>query len=389
MLRYTPKVVLRQTPNRLLQRYFEAKSLLRDIPWTGLKETKIEPIHQAVLQLSAADRREIGRDFRAIHELASRPGAVLLVRTARQHGVDLTGPAFRDCNGHARALLAFLDHRGIFDEARNASRWEFLPRGSMDKRNGLPKMAPDTSPITLARFAAEISRYYREEQDRGEYCQVEHFQPNAHTDYFFAYPSDYLNTIMGYEDDGELARKDWKPAFEVAMAFDQRCGTLELYAEGGRKVRSELGARFAQAVLGVEQLPELLPEAQYNLQGLLQRDFAFTTLPEEGIDLVRTKSLRVHWPGKKKRLVTFEVDGRDIHASVHDLIDEVLHGSPVGPSELMVADAWLQVVFSGGERRGHSLSFHIATPSSCSLGDSPEELILKDCLKRWGMDVSE
>ena len=111
MLRYTPKVVLRQTPNRLLHRYFEAKSLLRDIPWTGLKETKIEPIHQAVLQLSAADRREIGRDFRAIHELASRPGAVLLVRTARQHGVDLTGPAFRDCNGHARALLAFLDHR--------------------------------------------------------------------------------------------------------------------------------------------------------------------------------------------------------------------------------------------------------------------------------------
>jgi hypothetical protein len=173
------------------------------------------------------------------------------------------------------------------------------------------------------------------------------------------------------------------------MAFDQRFGTLELYAEGGRKVRSKLGARFAQAVLGVEQLPELLPEAQYNLQGLLQRDFAFTTLPAEGIDLVRAKSLRVHWPGKKKRLLTFEVDGRDIHASVHDLIDEVLHGSPVGPSELMVADAWLQVVFSGGERRAHSLSFHIATLSSCSLGDSPEELILKDCLKRWGVDVSE
>jgi hypothetical protein len=44
MLRYTPKVVLRQTPNRLLHRYFEAKNLLRDIPWTGLKETKIEPM---------------------------------------------------------------------------------------------------------------------------------------------------------------------------------------------------------------------------------------------------------------------------------------------------------------------------------------------------------
>jgi len=388
MLRYTAKLFLRQAPNRLLHRYFESKGLLRGISWNSLKETKIEPVHEAVLQLSEAERRTVGRDFRAINELASRRGAVLLARTARQRGLDLTGPEFRDGNGHARALVTFLDHPAVFEEARNAARWEFLSRVSMDRRNGLPKMAPDTSPPALARFAAEISRYYREAEGRGEHCYVEHFLHNGHTDYFFAYPSDYLSTFMGYEDDGEFARKDWKPAFEVAMAFDQRFGTLEIYAEGGVKVRSELGARFAQSVLGVEQLPELLPEAQYNLQGLLERDFAFTTLLEEGIDLVRTKSLRVHWPGTKKRLLTFEVDGRDIHASVHDLIDEVLQGSPVGPNELMVADAWLQVVFSGGERRGRSFSFHIATPSSCSLGDSPEELTLKDCLKRWEIDVS-
>jgi len=388
VLRYTPKVFMRQAPNRLLRRYFEAKGLLAEIPWDRLKETKIEPVHEAILELPATDRRQIAGDFRAITELASPRGSALLIRLARQRGVDFA-PQFDDCNGYGRALLALLDHRSIFEEARTSTRWEFLPRGSMDKRNGLPKMMPDTSPLTLARFAADISRYYREEQGRGEHCQVEHFLQNGHIDYFFAYPSDYLDTFLGYEDDGELERKDWKPAFEVAMAFDQRYGTLETCAEGGGKVRADLAARFARSVLQLEQLPEVLPESQYNLQILLDRNFAFPTLPEENIDLVRAKSVRAYWPGKKKRLLTFEVDGRDIHASVHDLIDEVLRGSSVGLNEMMVADAWLQVVFSGGERRGRSFSFHIATSSSCSLGDSPEDLTLKDCLKRWEIDVSE
>jgi hypothetical protein len=259
----------------------------------------------------------------------------------------------------------------------------------MDKRNGLPKVAPDTSPLTLARFAAEISRYYREDQGRGEHCQVEHFLQNGCIDCFFAYPSDYLETMLAYEDDGELERKDWKPAFEIAIAFDRRYGTLEVSAEGGGKVRSELALRFARSVLQSEQIPELLPESQYNLQVLLDRNFEFPTLPEEGIDLVRVKALRVNWPGPKRRLLGFEVDGRDIHASVHDLIDEVLANSPVGRGDLIVADASCQVVLSGDEHRGRSLSFHISSVSSCSLGDSPEELALKDCLKRWGIDVSE
>ena len=70
--RYTPKVFLRQAPNRLLQSYFAAKGLLGDLPWNDLRETRIEPIHQAILALPEAQRREIGRDFRAIWDLAAR-----------------------------------------------------------------------------------------------------------------------------------------------------------------------------------------------------------------------------------------------------------------------------------------------------------------------------
>lgn len=380
--RYTPKVFLRQAPNRLLQSYFAAKGLLLDLPWKDLKETKIEPIHQAVLGLKEAERRDIGRDFRAVWELATRRGSGLLIRIAKQRGVDLATAAASRRTPYERALSAFLDHPEVFAEATAAARWELLPRGLMEKRNGLPKIAPDTSESALANFAAVLAQYYQEEQGRGEHCKVEHFA-QSHLDYFFAYPADYWNTLLGYEADGELARRDWKPAFEVVIAYDQSAGTVEICAEGGSKVRADLGARFARAVLHVDQDPAPLPEAEYNLQNLLHRDFLFSTLPDENVEFVRVKSIRVRWPGAQKRYVTFDVDGRDIHANVHDLIEDVLGSRSVERERLVVVAASIQAVFSN-----RSVSFDLAWPSTCSLADTPEELTLKGCLKRWGVDAT-
>ena len=380
--RYTPKVFLRQAPNRLLQSYFSAKGLLGDLPWHDLRETRIEPIHLAILALPEAERREIGRDFRAIWDLAARRGSTLLIRIAKQRGVGLATAGSNRRTPYERSLSAFLEQPAVFAEATAAGRWEFLPRGQTEKRNGLPKIAPDTSDATLANFGGILSRYFQEEQGRGEYCKVEHFA-QSHLDYFFAYPADYWNTLLGYESDGELARKDWKPACELVIAFDRNAGTVETCAEGGSKVRADLGALFARAVLHVDQDPAPLPEAQYNLQGLLDRNLVFTTQPGDNLEFVRAKSIRVRWPGNQKRYVNFDVDGRDTHANVHDLIDDVLGGAAVERDRLFVVGASIQAVFSN-----RIVSFDLAWPSTCNLGDTPEELILKDSLKRWGIDAT-
>lgn len=217
--RYTPKVFLRQAPNRLLQSYLAAQGLLSAFPWEHLRETKIEPLHEAILGLPEGQRRQIGRDFRAIWDLASPRGATLLIRIAKQHGVELAVAASHRRTPYERALAAFLEQPAVFADATAAARWGPLPRGLMEKFNGLPKIPPDTSASTLVRFGEELSRYYQEEQGRGEHCRVEHFVL-GHLDYFFAYPADHWNTLLGYEEDGELARKDWKPAFEVVVASD-------------------------------------------------------------------------------------------------------------------------------------------------------------------------
>jgi hypothetical protein len=379
---YTQRVFLRQAPNRLLEVYFAAKGLLGDISWKDLKETKIESIHRAILALPERERREIGRDFRAMWTLASARGAPLLNRIAKQRGIELTSVNSRQRTPYERAIWTFLEKPALFEEATSAGRWELLPRGLMEKWNGLPKVPPDTSDSTLADFAGVLSQYYLEEQDRGEYCQVEHFA-YGQLDYFFAYPADYWRTLLSYEDDGELERKGLKPAFEAVIAYDRNAGTVEVCAEGGSKVRAELAARFAHTVLHVDQEPAPLPGVQYALHMLLDRNFVFTTQPDDNLELVRAKLIRVRWPGDATRHLTFEVDGRDIHANVHDLIDDVLRCATVSREELIVVGASIQAAFS------HRIVSFDLTSSTCNLGDTPEELTLKEGLKRWGIDGTE
>ena len=209
-------------------------------------------------------------------------------------------------------------------EATAAGCWEWLPRGQTEKRNGLPKIAPDTSDATLTNFGGILSRYFQEEQGRGEYCKVEHFA-QSHFDYFFAYPAD-----IGYPPRLRSGRRTrtqgLETPFEPVIAFERSAGTVETCAERGRRC-GDLDA-FRARGSPRDPDPAPLPEAQYNLQGLLDRNLVFTTQPGDNLEFVRAKSIRVRWPGNQKRYVNFDVDGRDTHANVHDLIDDVL-GAPL------------------------------------------------------------
>lgn len=122
---YTPRVFLRQVPNGLLRDYFVGKrNQLQEIQWEGLKETDVEPIHDALLQLPEADRREIGGHFRAVAEMARREFTPWLIRVARERDIDLVTPFRRKSCSYERAFWMFLRHPDVFEEARTLSHWE-------------------------------------------------------------------------------------------------------------------------------------------------------------------------------------------------------------------------------------------------------------------------
>src|ERR1035438_9089594 len=160
-MHYTPRLFLRQVPNGLLQVYFAKRNQLQEIQWDRLTETDVEPIHQALLQLPEADRREIGGHFRAICEMARREFAPWLIRVARESGLDLVSQFRRTSCVHEMAFWTFLNHRTVFEEARTLAHWERLPRRSMEKRDGLPAMTPQITADALEQFGAGLAEDFQ------------------------------------------------------------------------------------------------------------------------------------------------------------------------------------------------------------------------------------
>lgn len=387
-MHYTPKVFLRQVPNGLLQIYFAKRNQLQEIQWDQLSETGIEAVHDALVRLPEADRQEIGSQFRAVWEMAAREFTPWLIRVAREQGVDLAASMQRQTNAYERAFRVFLDHPAIFEEAKALAHWENLPRRSTEKRNGMPKMAPAITAETLDRFGAAISAYYQETQGRGEHCRVEHFLRSGHIDFFFAYPADYSDTIICYEDDGHFSRKEWKPAFEVVIMFDREAGAADLFVEGTSDVRESIAGIFARTVLGVDTVPRPLPKPPYDLQPLLNPHFRFATRPEDNLLFVRAKALRLQKWNDDGRIL-FDAGGRNSRKSAHELIEEALDVNRLPRERLRVTQAVIQAAFQNGSKRPKTVNFTVTHPAGCTLRDSDEDLILRRCLRDWGIANDE
>ncbi len=381
-MHYTLKSFLRVTPNALLREYFASRNQIQDIQWDRLSETGINAAHEAIQSLPEPDFREISSHFRAIWEMATREYTPWLIQVARAQGIEIAGSMQKQSNAYERAFRVFLDHPAVFEEARALAHWASLPRRSTEKRNGMPRMAPPTDDITLERFGAAVSKYYQETQGRGEHCRVEHTARSGHIDYFYAYPADYSDTLICYEDNGSFSHKEWKPAFEVVIMFDHETGTAEFYAEGSAEVRESLAGIFARAVLGVEEVPKRVPKPPYDLQPLLNPHFRFPTRAQDNILHVRLKSIRLQKWNDDGRIV-FEIGGRNPHKSAHDLIEEALNENRLPREKLHVTKVAFQVVFENGRKRPKTVNFTITHPAGCSLRDSDEELILRRCLRDW------
>ncbi len=385
---YTPKAFLRHVPTGLLQNYFAQRKQLQDFDWDHCNESNIDALHDAIFHLPEVDSGEISSHFRAVWEMAAREYTPWLIQVAREHGVDLAASIGKHSSVYERAFRVFLEHPSIFEEAKALAHWENLPRRSTERRNGMPKVAPAINELTLEQFGAGLSQYYLQTQGRGEHCKVEHFVRAGHIDFLFAYPADYSDTMICYEDDGNFTRKEWKPAFEVVIMFDRNFGAAEFFAEGSADVRESIAGIFARTILGTDEIPKRVPKPPYDLQPLLNPNFGFPTRPEDNILHVRLKSIRLQRWNDDGRIL-FEMGGRNSRKSAIEIVAEALNEVRLPRDTFRVTQAGFQAVFENGTKRGKTISFTITAPAGCSLRDSDEDMILRRCLRDWGIATDE
>ena len=395
---YSPKKFLRQAPNKLLRRYLKERDIGGDINWDDLREADIEPIFKAIESAPEKVRMEIGSDFREIEALADDGGVRTLIEEGcdPRHKVELA-PIFEQMGCPLEcAFWTFLQHRSIFDVAQ---RLDYADDLHFEKRGHLPTVEVVPNDESTERLRNALSEYYRREEGRGHGCQVDMYT-RGNRYYYFCFLEDYARTEQVWDDTHRLKMERQKPAFEIILIYNPAERTLESKIKGGRQVRADVERVFGRTVMGVDLGEPPDPGVVYDLSCLFHRDFEFAIDPKDGIEQVAVRRLKLRVMGREHRSITVEVGATMHDKAVWDLLDEMVlrvekkedgsiveHGIP--KDLLTVAQAGIRVVFRP-DKKGKSVtcSFTVSHPKSCSLKCDPRDETVKECLKRWKLDVS-
>ena len=274
---YNPRTILRQISGPLLSEFFEARGHTLAEPGERTGGAQVQAVYDQYLKLPEPAQRAIEHDLRDIHAVATEEGILALLEAGRRSGRPVTEELAQVEGRCDMAVWVLLRRPDIWPEAVRFAHADSLPQRYWEKRNGLPKAAPDTSPETVALLARALSSYFVQAEGRGRLSLVEPFRRNEELDYFFVYLSDHAGTKVIWNESAELVREKRHQAFEVVFAFDRSAGTLDLYARGGHKVIRPLQEIFADVVLGVTLPPEDPEACPYRVDGLKHRSFAFPT----------------------------------------------------------------------------------------------------------------
>lgn len=382
-VQYSPKYFLRQVPNSLLKIFFDRRGELAGVQWDELAEMDADPIFEAWQALPEANRNDIERWFREISDLATPEGLQTLIEEGQFHGIDLTVPLDQMEGLHEKVFWVYLNHERVFTSAGRLNRADNLNGRYWRRRTDLPAKKPDISRPTRRLLGDAISQYYREHQGRGEHCHVEAYLRRSKIHYLFAYPADYADTVIIYGDAGSLERQLQKAAFDVIFAYNEASGTLDLFVQGDKKVRQHMEEIFARLILKEELPKDKAKGNPFELDGLRNRHFDFPTNPQDGIQEVRVKSLRLSIVGSNLGRITFESDARMRRGNIYDLMDIAL-SDQMNSDALKVIQATIQVKFAAASKP-KTVTFQLSHPDGCNLKDKPEHEKIKECLKRWGI----
>ncbi|MEJ2705602.1 MAG: hypothetical protein P8Z79_24450 [Sedimentisphaerales bacterium] len=374
---------MRQTPNKVLKEYFARKGLLSDIDFDSLGETEIEVVAESLDRLPENERIKIEAEFGQINEMACQGGVRVLVEEAGSgfHSLDWTETLGTMKNHYERAFWAFLNHPLIFEIASELAYMDAVGGWRQYVGEGL---TPAVDGEDKDRLAQAVSTFYKK-QGRGYHCKVDNYRretPERHC--YFAYPEDFPTTEMGYDENGKFRHWPMRRAFEVIFVYKPGKGFVEISANGKREEIETLQQVFGQNILGLDRLPKAKSKP-YELSRLKDKNFRFVTEPQDGIEKVTIKMLRLDLPGFGNRRITLEASSSNGTQPIHNLLEKALSKVNLRLDKLVVAKARLQFKFAARDgKKGRTLTFEISIPDRCTLKDDPLHQIGKKYIEKWG-----
>ncbi|HBH27051.1 MAG TPA: hypothetical protein DDX54_06595 [Rhodospirillaceae bacterium] len=389
---YTAPSFFRQTDNALLKRYFHARDLLLDFDFDALKPRKIDPLFEAWKALPDDEVKKTGAAFQEIFDMGCPKGFIAIVDEARYQmrenpkACDDIVAALSALDSHQnRAMTVYLDHRELwrgatkFFHADSLSYWR--------KRQNMDHSPARVHEPHRGEFARQIGHYFHKAEGRGANCKVEAFR-RGNLDYFFAYPEDYANQIIEWQN-GQLDRRPHTPAFEVVFLYDQAQGKLDLNYSGNTKAIEPLQDMFARVILGLAELPPDPKDGRvYDLTPLGNRDFVFA--PCEGVERVVLHKLRLSAKVKGKikarggERIMLEADSGKGPQAIYDLLDQSAKAFPRRHYPITYAEMTAYVPTGDGKEK--TIPIRLGHPNSCNLPYDDLGLKLRAMLADSGIE---
>lgn len=391
-LNYSLKSFLRQAPKHLVRQHLLQRKVGADVPWDSLTQGQIEPIYLAIWDASEKTRRRIECEFYDVLEMADQAGVNAIIEEGQDHhhrnrlaGVDLPD-TLGSMDSHLEAVFwTFLNHRRLFDVAKHFHHASTLPRWR--KRSDLPEIEPATARDSVKALEDRISGYYQAKEGRGRVCRVDHYARDDKL-YWFAYPQDFATGRLEYDTKRRLRFKTQRPAFEVIFIYDRSELSVDTWVKGDQRTLGELLNIFGDVVLGVDLRFVAKRRVEYNVAGLLAAALTQDVRPEDGIECIVVRKLRLRVKESERKQITLEAGSEADPLAVYDLLGRITASERLPLEALEVVSATLAVKFVGeGDRRGRKTTFTVSYPNHCSLKHEGEGALLRKLLKRWGIYV--
>jgi hypothetical protein len=313
--------VLRMVPNALLEQFLARFNVgASSIDWQAAGEWEIVPeINDLINRLDRPRHTDIECALRSVFDLACDTGIDAIFEAASKSGdVDMPLAMPIDKGPYAKAMWTWLHRPDAFERALLLHQVESLTWWR--KRRDLPKTVADMTDEARQRLGESISGLFQQTQGRGHVCSVECFSRSDGTDYFFVYPDDFVQNVTAHNDQRILTARTHRQTFVIVFAYNSHDGTLELFARVAPKLKIEHENLFAKMVLGTE-LETWRTDAAYELDHLLDRNFALATDPEDRVH-VCIRKMRLSFRNSGRR-IWLEVDGE--HDNIHDMMDDCLN----------------------------------------------------------------
>ena len=326
-----------------------------------------------------------------IATLSSDAGANILLAQVDEAGVELVPPAETDGEQDGRhlnprhlALLAYLDHRTIFDRALDAAA--FLAHSAPLELNGAREGVDALHETDANRkaFSDAVSEYFSKRY-QGRYCDIRWFAEDDSIRVLVLHGS--KASIKNVEEDGGENTLKYREITQDAIRYNGSTGNISVGAKSAPDAK-KLVKLFARHLLDDEEFFENEGAGDlYTLEPINRRgkDFKFNSGWDENVTDVRIREIQVdegrHMVNGRMRYSPWAMTVRDTRDALRRL-DELGDGLDFADLRInyIKLEFWLDI--DGKESR---ITVKVKPPGLASMRDHSHERLIMEHLERNGI----